>query len=130
MEEKKQELLKLIENLDINKLQDNCDDNEWSPRLNNYGNIICILKRHQKEKSIEQKLKELGFKTLPHITRVLSEDLYMLHEPDRVILGYSKITNCSIGYSGAFIVTGLNDKEILNFANYLLNIKNGAINDN
>ena len=125
MEDKKQELLKLIDNLDWDKFVDlGCSG------LSVYSYTVALLCDNQKEKTIEQKLEELGFrrlKNIPYDKNKLNELWYALwyviwEGDDQISLGYDySLSNTSY----QVLIYKDKTKKILDFANHLVNIKNG-----
>lgn len=113
MEEKKQELLKLIDNLDWEKFL------EYSEKHGvfntQYGSTLYDLEKYKKQPTLEQKLKDLGF------TNKATDDLYyhIAHYEKWINLYMYKSINESM--DGRFSL-GDTDK-ILSFAKYLKELK-------
>ncbi len=128
MEDKKQELIKLIENLDWDKFTDvGCSG------LSLYAYTVTLFCDNQKEKIIEQKLEELGFNadfTYGYLNIHRFGLYYFVHaEFKQIDLTYnpqnlSSKDNYSPGYRGTFYLK--DENKILSFANYLIKLKNGT----
>lgn len=116
MEDKKQELLKLIDNLDWDKFVDlGCSG------LSVYSYAVALLCDNQKEKTIEQLLEELGFKRWTYMVNGLN----YLDCDDGVLINVRLDLHSNID-KGALLKWDKNDhKTILSFANYLINLKRG-----
>lgn len=123
MEDKKQELLKLIDNLvwdGLDGLNDRID----------YFLIKETLEKYQKEKTIEQKLEELGFNhTNDQNTKT---GLYYSLWAGGEIINMEFVVNEKELRIGDLIpkymlfISCDKTKEILDFANYLVSLKNGV----
>lgn len=128
MEEKKQKLLKLIDNLDWDKFL------EYSGKHGafntKYGSILYDLEKYQKQPTIEQRLKDLGFKASLE-AQDTKKGLYYKSYGDKDFRIYYIPHTCelpgSMIYSYTAIFPKSNAQIILNFANYLITIQDGDI---
>lgn len=128
MEEIKQELHKLIDNLDWDKFYDHRTlfTNELMSELK------LKLKLNQKEKTIEQKLEDLGFRFQDSQISGIQTDIktliynyadYYFHSRDKIHLEYISDTTLDYGTSSYCANFNRNDiSNILNFAQYLKGI--------
>lgn len=125
MEDKKRELLRLIEGCDIEELFKLDPEFYWCGMANKYSNICSALIRCQKQKTIEQKLEDLGFKKIDSFRAYelglnydnLKSAIYIEYRENR--LGDESIYHASK-------IEKSNSDKIIKFANYLVNLKNGA----
>jgi hypothetical protein len=118
MEDKKQELIKLIDNLDWDRFTKTRDSPVGLPQYTMFNLVKTHLEYVQKEKTIEQKLEELGF------SKNIANGLCYFYPS---LEGYIKLysgKNSNEYIDAKFNI--LDTDKILGFANYLVNLKNGA----
>lgn len=137
MEAQKQELIKLIENLDWDKFNLGTEMIMTTMSANHYATIMHLLLINQKEKTIEQKLEDLGFKLNWeregfYFNREREGFYYCLDSgvydeyKDCITIGYKLVSHNRCNIHCQTILPQTQKEEILKFANYLVSIKNGG----